>query len=80
MFLPQCFYQIADGPDLVGIKSDGRLIQKKQFRLIDKGVGQTYALMAALETRSYTPTMEDLAAFCDELAAQQVQAIGPTLN
>ena len=50
------------------------------LRALLSEVGQTYALMAALETRSYTPTMEDLAAFCDELAAQQVQAIGPTLN
>lgn len=51
-----------------------------RLRTLLSEVGQTYALMAALETRSYTPTMEDLAAFCDELAAQQVQAIGPTLN
>lgn len=36
-------------------------------------VGQTYALMAALEVRSYTPTMEDLTAFRDGLAAQQEQ-------
>lgn len=36
-------------------------------------VGQTYAMMAALEARSYTPTLEDLAAFRDGLAARQEQ-------
>ena len=36
-------------------------------------VGQTYALMAALEARRYTPTGEDLTAFRDGLAAQQGQ-------
>ena len=36
-------------------------------------IGQTYALMAALEARRYTPTGEDLTAFRDGLAAQQGQ-------
>ena len=36
-------------------------------------VGQTYALLAALESRSYTPMLEDLTAFRDGLAAQQEQ-------
>ena len=36
-------------------------------------VGQLYALLAALEARSYTPTLEDLTAFRDGLTAQQEQ-------
>lgn len=36
-------------------------------------VGQTYALMVALEARSCTPTLEDLMSFQDWLAAQQKQ-------
>ena len=62
------------------IRRMGADMDADRLRTLLSEVGQTYALMAALETRSYTPTMEDLAAFCDELAAQQVQAIGPTLN
>ena len=62
------------------IRRMGADMDVDRLRTLLSEVGQTYALMAALETRSYTPTMEDLAAFCDELAAQQVQAIGPTLN
>ncbi len=38
-------------------------------------VGQLYALLAALEARSYTPTLEDLTAFRDGLTAQQEQEI-----
>lgn len=43
------------------------------LRVLLSEVGQTYALLAALESRSYTPTLEDLTAFCDGLAAQQEQ-------
>lgn len=41
------------------------------LRALLSEVGQTYALLAALEARSYTPTLEDLTAFRDGLAAQQ---------
>lgn len=41
------------------------------LRVLLSEVGQLYALLAALEARSYTPTMEDLTAFRDELTAQQ---------
>ena len=34
-------------------------------------VGQTYALLTALESRSYTPTTEDLTAFREELLSEQ---------
>ena len=43
------------------------------LRVLLSEVGQTYALLAALESRSYTPTLEDLTAFRDGLAAQQEQ-------
>ena len=43
------------------------------LRALLSEVGQTYALMAALEARRYTPTGEDLTAFRDGLAAQQGQ-------
>lgn len=52
------------------IRRMGADMDVDRLRTLLSEVGQTYALMAALETRSYTPTMEDLAAFCDELAAQ----------
>ena len=41
------------------------------LRVLLSEVGQLYALLAALEARSYTPTMEDLTAFRDGLTAQQ---------
>ena len=41
------------------------------LRVLLSEVGQLYALLAALEARSYTPTMEDLTAFGDGLTAQQ---------
>ena len=43
------------------------------LRALLSEVGQTYALMAALEARRYTQTGEDLTAFRDGLAAQQGQ-------
>ena len=43
------------------------------LRALLSEVGQTYALMTALEARRYTPTGEDLTAFRDGLAAQQEQ-------
>ena len=43
-------------------------------------VGQTYALMAALEARSYIPTREDLTAFREELAARQEQPDFPAFK
>lgn len=43
------------------------------LRVLLYEVGQTYALLAALESRSYTPMLEDLTAFRDGLAAQQEQ-------
>lgn len=41
------------------------------LRALLSEVGQTYALMAALETKSYTPTMKDLTVFRNELTARQ---------
>lgn len=41
------------------------------LRALLSEVGQTYGLLAALESRSYTPTLEDLAAFRNGLTAQQ---------
>lgn len=43
------------------------------LRVLLSEVGQTYALLAALESRSYTPMLEDLTAFRDGLTAQQEQ-------
>lgn len=43
------------------------------LRALLSEVGQTHALMAALEARNYTPTLEDLTAFRDGLAARQEQ-------
>ena len=43
------------------------------LRVLLSEVGQTYALLAALESRSNTPMLEDLTAFRDGLAAQQEQ-------
>lgn len=43
------------------------------LRALLSEVGQTYGLLAALESRSYTPMLEDLAAFRDGLTAQQGQ-------
>ena len=43
------------------------------LRALLSEVGQTYGLLAALESRSYTPTLEDLTAFRDGLTAQQRQ-------
>ena len=41
------------------------------LRTLLSEVGQTYALLTALESRSYTPTTEDLTAFREELLAEQ---------
>ena len=41
------------------------------LRALLSEVGQTYALLTALESRSYTPTTEDLTAFREELLAEQ---------
>lgn len=53
------------------------------LRALLSEVGQTYGLLAALEVRSYTPTLEDLAAFRNGLTAQQerldIPAFGQTI-
>ena len=41
------------------------------LRTLLSEVGQTYALLTALESRSYTPTTEDLIAFREELLSEQ---------
>ena len=41
------------------------------LRALLSEVGQTYALLTALESRSYTPTTEDLIAFREELLSEQ---------
>ena len=43
-------------------------------------VGQTYALLVALESRNYTPTTEDLFAFREYLLAEQEATSSPTFN
>ena len=50
------------------------------LRVLLSEVGQTYALMAALEARSYIPTREDLTAFREELAARQEQPDFPAFK
>lgn len=50
------------------------------LRALLSEVGQTYALLTALESRSYTPTTEDLAAFREELLAEQEAKSFPTLS
>ena len=50
------------------------------LRALLSEVGQTYALMAALEARRYTPTGEDLTAFRDGLAAQQGQGMAGSIQ
>lgn len=50
------------------------------LRTLLSEVGQTYALLAALESRSYTPTTEDLTAFRENLLAEQEAKSFPTLN
>ena len=50
------------------------------LRTLLSEVGQTYALLAALESRSYTPTTEDLTAFREDLLAEQEAKSFPTLN
>lgn len=47
------------------------------LRTLLSEVGQTYAL---LESRSYTPTTEDLTAFREELLAEQEAKSFPTLS
>ena len=50
------------------------------LRALLSEVGQTYALLTALESRSYTPTTEDLTAFLEELLAEQEAKSFPTLS
>ena len=50
------------------------------LRTLLSEVGQTYALLTALESRSYTPTTEDLTAFREYLLAEQEAKSFPTLN
>ena len=50
------------------------------LRTLLSEVGQTYALLTALESRSYTPTTEDLTAFREELLAEQEAKSFPTLS
>ena len=50
------------------------------LRTLLSEVGQTYALLTALESRSYTPTTEDLTVFREELLAEQEAKSFPTLN
>lgn len=50
------------------------------LRALLSEVGQTYALLTALESRSYTPTIEDLTAFREELLAEQEARSFPILS
>lgn len=50
------------------------------LRTLLSEVGQTYALLTALESRSYTPTTEDLIAFREELLSEQEAKSFPTLS
>ncbi len=50
------------------------------LRTLLSEVGQTYALLTALESRSYTPTTEGLTAFREELLAEQEAKSFPTLS
>ena len=50
------------------------------LRALLSEVGQTYALLTALESRSYTPTTEDLIAFREELLSEQEAKSFPTLS
>ena len=50
------------------------------LRTLLSEVGQTYALLTALESRSYTPTTEYLTAFREELLAEQEAKSFPTLS
>lgn len=50
------------------------------LRTLLSEVGQTYALLTALESRSYTPTTEDLTVFREELLAEQEAKSFPTLS
>ena len=50
------------------------------LRALLSEIGQTYALLTALESRSYTPTTEDLRAFREELLAEQEAKSFPTLS
>ncbi len=50
------------------------------LRALLSEVGQTYALLTALESRNYTPTTEDLTAFREDLLAEQEAKSFPTLN
>ena len=50
------------------------------LRTLLSEVGQTYALLTALESRSHTPTTEDLTAFREELLAEQEAKSFPTLS
>jgi len=50
------------------------------LRALLSEVGQTYALLTALESRSYTPTTEDLTAFRVELLAEQEARSFPILS
>ena len=50
------------------------------LRALLSEVGQTYALLTALESRSYTPTTEDLTAFREELLAEQEARSFPILS
>lgn len=50
------------------------------LRTLLSEVGQTYALLTALESRNYTPTAEDLTTFREELLAEQEAKSFPTLD
>lgn len=50
------------------------------LRALLSEVGQTYALLTALESRSYTPMTEDLTAFREELLAEQEARSFPILS
>ena len=70
-------YQITFAAQLRRMGTD---MDADSLRALLSEVGQTYALLAALEARSYTPTLEDLTAFRDGLAAQQERTDFPVVS
>lgn len=58
----------------------GADMASESLRALLTEVGQTYALLTALESRDYAPTTEDLTAFREELLEDQEAKSFPTLN
>ena len=57
---PQAFDQLPNGPQLIWVQADRRLIQNDQFRLVHQRVRETHALFVSFRKLSDDPFLHVL--------------------